>query len=54
MYDVIIGRHRHSSLIITSNRDVAEWVALFDGRIFDHSQSVVPAVALLLLAPSKR
>jgi hypothetical protein len=26
---VIIGRHRHSSLLMTSNRDIAEWVALF-------------------------
>lgn len=37
MYDVIIGRHRHSSLIITSNRDVAEWVALFDDPILANS-----------------
>ena len=37
MYDVIIGRHRHSRLIITSNRDVAEWVALFDDPILANS-----------------
>ncbi len=36
-YDVIIGRHRQSSLIITSNRDVAEWVALFDDPILANS-----------------
>lgn len=36
-YDVIIGRHRQSSLIVTSNRDVAEWVALFDDPILANS-----------------
>jgi hypothetical protein len=34
---VIIGRHRQSSLIITSDREVAEWVALFDDPILANS-----------------
>lgn len=37
LYDVIIGRHRHSSLLMTSNRDIAEWVALFDDPILANS-----------------
>jgi len=36
-YDVIIGRHRTSSLIVTSNRDVSEWLALFDDPILANS-----------------
>jgi DNA replication protein DnaC len=37
LYDVIIGRHRTSSVIVTSNRDVAEWLALFDDPILANS-----------------
>lgn len=37
LYDVVIGRHRQSSMIVTSNRDVAEWVALFDDPILANS-----------------
>jgi hypothetical protein len=37
LYDVIIGRHRQSSLLMTSNRDIAEWVALFDDPILANS-----------------
>ena len=37
LYDVVIGRHRHSSMVVTSNRDVAEWVALFDDPILANS-----------------
>jgi hypothetical protein len=36
-YDVIIGRHRTSSLVVTSNRDVSEWLALFDDPILANS-----------------
>ncbi|HEY8691375.1 MAG TPA: ATP-binding protein, partial [Chloroflexota bacterium] len=37
LYDVIIGRHRQSSLLMTSNRDITEWVALFDDPILANS-----------------
>jgi DNA replication protein DnaC len=37
LYDVIIGRHRTSSVIVTSNRDVSEWLALFDDPILANS-----------------
>lgn len=30
LYELIIERHLHSSTIVTSNRDVAEWGAVFD------------------------
>ena len=30
LYELIIGRHMRSSTIVTSNRDVAEWGAVFD------------------------
>ena len=30
LYELIIGRHRVSSFIITSNRAVEEWLSLFD------------------------
>ncbi len=37
MYELIIGRHRHSSFIITSNRAVDEWLGLFDDPILGNS-----------------
>jgi DNA replication protein DnaC len=30
LYDLIIERHLRSSTIVTSNRDVSEWAAVFD------------------------
>ena len=37
LYELIIGRHRVSSFIITSNRAVEEWLSLFDDAILDNS-----------------
>ena len=37
LYALIIERHRHSSFIVTSNRDVSEWVALFSDPILANS-----------------
>ncbi|MDO8691329.1 MAG: IS21-like element helper ATPase IstB [Dehalococcoidia bacterium] len=37
MYELIIARHRRSSLIITSNRGVDEWLGLFDDAILGNS-----------------
>jgi DNA replication protein DnaC len=36
-YDVLVGRHRRAATIITSNRAVDEWVALFDDPILANS-----------------
>jgi DNA replication protein DnaC len=41
LYEVILERHRRSSTIVTSNRTIDEWIALFDDPIlaqsaFDH------------------
>jgi len=36
-YDVLVERDRHASTIITSNRAVDEWVALFDDPILANS-----------------
>jgi len=36
-YDVLVERHRRASTIITSNRAVDEWVALFDDPILANS-----------------
>ncbi len=36
-YEVIIERHRRASTIVTSNRDVEEWVPLFDDPILAQS-----------------
>jgi DNA replication protein DnaC len=36
-YALIIERHRHSSFIVTSNRDVSEWVGLFADPILANS-----------------
>lgn len=37
LYALIIERHRRASFIFTSNRDVSEWVALFDDPILANS-----------------
>ena len=37
VYEVIIERHRKASTIFTSNRDVAEWIPLFDDPILAQS-----------------
>ena len=37
LYELIIGRHRASSFIITSNRAVEEWLSLFEDPILGNS-----------------
>ena len=37
LYELIISRHRSSSLVITSNRAVEEWLGLFDDSILGNS-----------------
>jgi len=37
LYDVLVERHRRASTLITSNRAVDEWVALFDDPILANS-----------------
>ena len=37
LYELIIGRHRASSFIITSNRAVEEWLSIFDDPILGDS-----------------
>ena len=37
LYELIIGRHRVSSCVITSNRAVEEWLSLFDDPILGNS-----------------
>ncbi|MEW6233567.1 MAG: IS21-like element helper ATPase IstB [Chloroflexota bacterium] len=37
MYELVIARHRRSSLVITSNRGVDEWLSLFDDPILGNS-----------------
>ena len=37
LYALIIERHRRSSFIVTSNRDVSEWVGLFADPILANS-----------------
>ena len=37
LYELIIGRHRASSFVITSNRAVEEWLSLFDDPILGNS-----------------
>jgi DNA replication protein DnaC len=36
-YDVLVERHRRAATIITSDRAVDEWVALFDDPILANS-----------------
>ena len=36
-YEIMVERHRRSTTIITSNRDMSEWVALFDDAILANS-----------------
>ena len=37
LYELIISRHRQSSLVVTSNRAVEEWLGLFDDPILGNS-----------------
>lgn len=37
LYALIIERHRHASFVVTSNRDVSEWVGLFADPILANS-----------------
>ena len=37
LYELIIGRHRRSSFVVTSNRAVDEWLGLFDDPILGNS-----------------
>ncbi len=37
LYEVIIGRHKGASAIVTSNRAVEEWIPLFDDSILAQS-----------------
>ena len=37
LYELIISRHRVSSLVITSDRAVEEWLSLFDDLILGNS-----------------
>jgi len=37
LYELIIGRHRRASFVITSNRAVDEWLGLFDDPILGNS-----------------
>ena len=37
LYELVIGRHRRSSFVITSNRSVDEWLGLFDDSILGNS-----------------
>ena len=43
LYEVVIERHRRASTIVTSNRSVEEWIALFDDPIL--AQSAVDRLA---------
>ena len=43
IYEVLIERHRRSSTILTSNRSVDEWVALFDDAML--AQSAIDRLA---------
>jgi DNA replication protein DnaC len=37
LYEIIIGRHRRASFVITSNRAVDEWLSLFEDPILGNS-----------------
>ena len=37
LYQLIIGKHRASSFVVTSNRAVEEWLSLFDDPILGNS-----------------
>ncbi|MCL4553319.1 MAG: IS21-like element helper ATPase IstB [Candidatus Marsarchaeota archaeon] len=37
LYELVIERHRRASFIFTSNRDVSEWLSLFDDPILGNS-----------------
>ena len=42
LYELIIGRHRVSSFVITSNRSVEEWLSLFDDPILGEQRPGPP------------
>jgi DNA replication protein DnaC len=37
IYEIVIERHRRASTVLTSNRDVSEWIPLFDDPILAQS-----------------
>ena len=37
LYELVIARHRASSFVITSNRAVEEWLALFADPVLGNS-----------------
>ena len=37
LYELVVGRHRRSSMVVTSNRGVDEWLGLFDDPILGNS-----------------
>ena len=37
LYELVIARHRTASFVITSNRDIEEWLGLFDDPILGNS-----------------
>ncbi|MBM4320147.1 MAG: ATP-binding protein [Deltaproteobacteria bacterium] len=37
LYELIVGRHRRSSFVFTSNRAIEEWLSLFDDAILGNS-----------------
>ena len=43
LYQVILERHRRSSTVVTSNRSIEEWIALFDDPIL--AQSALDRIA---------
>jgi DNA replication protein DnaC len=43
LYEVIIERHKRSSTIVTSNRDITEWIPLFDNAML--AQSAIDRLA---------
>ena len=48
LYELIISQHRVSSLVITGNRAVGEWLSLFDDPILGDSALDGPAHQLQL------
>jgi len=37
LYELVIARHRSASFVIASNRDIEEWLGLFDAPILGNS-----------------
>ncbi len=46
LYELILGRHRVSSLVITSNRSFEEWLSLFNDPILGKSKPMPVARAV--------